>query len=56
MIVFLENFAPTDICKEMWIPNTKGLKHLNTVFNYLPQLLQDYLGTKNQTNNFFVTF
>ena len=28
---FHEKSAQTDCFKEMWIPNAKGLKHLNTV-------------------------
>ena len=26
-----EKSAQTDVSKEMWVPNAKGLKHLNTV-------------------------
>ena len=29
--VFHDKFAQTDVSKEMWVPNAKGLKHLNTV-------------------------
>ena len=29
--VFHEKLAQTDVSKEMWVLNAKGLKHLNTV-------------------------
>ena len=41
--VFHEKIAQTDASKEMWVPNAKGLQHLNTVLKeknrFSPMLL-----------------